>query len=304
MQEKLLLRERHGKGKYVTQLPDGQKIPWAPLSVGEFLYYDRLFGSGHYPDSYIENEVFRKCVLNPVLTKQVDRLKAGIVSTVVYNIMQFSSPSNLDELQYLLNVSRHNANMIVYDLVNTIIQAYPSYKPDELLALDIETFMLRVATAERKLLSTGFLKEPLAFESSEPQPVVPPVVKKASPPPVNMAQEYKRKTSTNQTVITNDDMLEAQTAYTGHERADKMVIEDKMVKETMGVYDDYIKQMKEGKKVKIKTPEERKAEALARAEANRKANIELVKKRKAGEQNEMERLAKQRKVTRSVKRKR
>jgi len=307
MNPKLLLRELYGKGTYVTSLPDGQNIPWTPLSIGDFLYYDRLFGSGQYPDTYIENEIFRKCVRNPVLTKQIDRLHAGIVSTVVYNIMQFSSPSNVQELQYTLQVSRFNADTIMHDLSNLVIQAYPSYKPEELYAMDIETFMLRVATAERKLMKAGLLQQPITFESADGQTqdsALKSQPRKAQPPPVNVAQQYKKQSSVKQTIITNDDITEAQTAYTGHERADKMVIEDKMVKETMGVYDDYLKQIREGKKLQIKTPEERKTDALVRTEANRKTCIELAKKRKTAEQNEMDRLAKQRKVTRSVKRKR
>jgi len=307
MHEKLLLRELYGP-VFITVLDNGQRIPWSPLSVGDYLYFEDLFQSGQYPSAFIENEIFKKCVKNPVLVNQIDKLKAGIVSTVVTTIMVNSSPSNLEGMEYQLNLARIKSNAILHDMVNMVCQAYPAYKPEEIYTMDFNTLISRVAIAERKLLNTGILKEPISFLQKEDEPTKQKKVseqpKPSVPPPVNMAKEFKKQSEPQQqTIITKADIKEHQTAYTGHEKEDKIILERQMLEDTKNVYGDYLKQMKTGQKVVIKTTEERKAEALARSEENRKKNIELVIQNKEKEKAELERFAKIRKVQRTVRKK-
>jgi hypothetical protein len=306
MDERLLLRELYGKA-CVTILRDGQRVPWKLLSVGEWLEYEDLLASGRYPAAYLENEIFRKCVLNPVLTKQIDKLHAGTVSTVVFNIMECSAPGTIQELEYKLNEARMRADKVLHDLIGMVCQAFPGYKPEDVYAMDQDTLMMRVAIAERKLLKAGILKEPISLTPREEVPQrkgsrlnqqTPPVA-----PPVNLAKEHRAQKAPvgAQTVITKKDVQEAETAYTGHEREDKIVLEHQMLQETVGIYDDYMKQVQAGKKVRVKTDEERKAEALARSERNRRENLLAARKQQAASQAEAERLAKVRKIKRTVK---
>ena len=310
MEEKLLLRELYGQS-YVTILPDGQKIPWKPLTIGDHLYYENQIESGAYPIAYIENEIFKKCVLNPVLTKQIDKLHAGIVSTVVFTILKYSTPDSLDHLEYILHIQRINANAILHDLVNHVCQAYPAYKPEELYAMDLETFMLRVATAERKLLTTGLIKAPLTFtvednnskkKSKKSTTRLAPEVP-ATEPPTNLAHEFKKQhADSERTIITSDDTREHQVVYTGHEKTDKIVLEHQMTKDTANIYGDYIEQMRRGEKIVIKTPEERKAAALIKAKENEKIVTAAIAKKQKANAEELKSLAEARKVKRTAKR--
>ncbi len=159
------LREQHGE-VYVCETSDGLVIPWKPLSIGDFFEYERLFSIGTYSSSILEDEIFRKCVTDPALVKGIDRLKAGTVTTVVAAIMQHSGPSGPDETKQVMDISRNRAQQIHHKMVTLICQAFP-YKPDELYNLDFNTFMLRLAQAEDKLISTGQFKEPLRIGTVE-----------------------------------------------------------------------------------------------------------------------------------------
>jgi len=306
MEERLLLRELYGP-VYVSVLPDGQRVPWKPLPVGEFLSYQDQFASGQYPTAFLENEVFKKCVLNPVLVSQINELLAGVVSTVVFSIMENSGPSDLTRLEELLNRSRVKANVVLHDMIALVCQAFPAYKPEDLYNMDAETFMFRVALAERKLLNTGILKEPLSLSDSKQKPTRPvqqpsTPIATPTPPPVNLAKAHREQQHKEpQTIISAADIREHEVVYTGHEKEDKIVLEHQMVKDTAKFYEDYMQQIQSGTKVQIKTPEERKAEALVRSEQNRQANVKRAKQSQLDEKQELERLAKMRKIQRTVK---
>lgn len=311
MDEHLLyLRQEYGD-VFATQLPTGQTIPWRPLTAGEFLEYNVMFQAGQYPVAYIENEIFRKCVLDGAFVRSINKQKAGVIQTVVSCIMAFSGPQNVNDLNQHLNMARHMTSDAMHDLVSFVCQAFPSYKPEEVYAMDYKTLMLRAAQGERKMLGAGFIQEPLSFEavneSAEDQAAaveerqkrleenqdminkyyeqqgikIPESVKQArkdmreriidhpAPPPVPEAKLGE------QTIISTSDMAEHEAFMTGHEQ--DIVNKIRATGETAQFYTEYLDQLQEDGKLKMLTPEERKAAAEKRMEANKQKILERRK---------------------------
>lgn len=312
MDEHLLyLRKEHGD-VFATRLPTGQTIPWRPLTTGEYLKYTAMFRNDQYPRAFIEDEVFTLCVLDGALVRSIGKLKAGIVSTVVSSIMVFSGPQSLEDLNTGLHIARQQMHDAMHDLVSMICMAFPAYKPEEVYTMDYRNLMLRAAQAEKKLIQTGFIDEPIFFEPREAtieqkrqideqqqkrreanQDMlnkyyeqegihVPDSLKRArkeasrelitdhpAPPPV---PEHTGET----TVISKSDIMEHESFMSGHEQ--DIVNKVQVTKDTAQFYTGYLDELKEGGTLRIKTPEERKAAAEARMEANRQKLIERRKK--------------------------
>lgn len=286
-----------GGGLYLTQLEDGTEVSWKPLSIGEFIEYDKLIKSSRYPFSYIENEIFVRCVQERDLVKNIDSLPAGLVSAVVAGILLYSGPQSIDELTLALNIGRNIAAEVLHMLATYICQAFPAYKLEDVYALDYTTFMLRVAQSENKMIRTGVVSEPLTFidPNALPQESIPleetPQAntqdllnqyyeqERIKTPAAPRAVPGTKQGKTEQTIIRESDMKESSVALVGHEVTDKDLIEHQMVQETSAIYQDYLQQSKNGK-ITIKTPEQRKAEYLARAEKLKKLEEETLKKQK------------------------
>lgn len=279
MLELALLRQIYGS-VYATVLPDGRYIPWKPLPLKDFLELEALRAVGTYSQSQVEDEVFRKCVLDKLIVDRMDQLKAGTVSAVAATIFANSGPQSIDELNYILDANRSLVQGIIHQMVSMICQAFPAYTPDAVYNMDYETMMQRAALAEDKLLKMGILNERIVFEQQgvEPQPQQPKPKPKLDSKQLFESYNKQQKQpvskspppGTKQTIITTADMVEADAAYTGHERSDKILRESKMVDETAGIYKDYLRQMKDGNKVVIPSHEERLRAAKARAEENKK----------------------------------
>jgi hypothetical protein len=303
MEDLLLFRERYGS-VFVTNLSDGQKIPYRLLSVGEFLEYERLFKSGQYPRAYLENEIFLKCVADPLLIDHIGQLNAGVITTVSTAIMAYSGPGNVSDLNGVLDVKRHVAGYALHEMVGVICQAFPAYKPEELYDMPFDTFMLRVAQAERKLLKAGIFQEPISFEGPEGQTEQ----KRDMPPVEELQKRWKEQQQTipqprsENVTITKSDIIEHEAAYTGHEIEDKVVLEHQMVEETKGLYANYLEQMRAGKKVEITSHEERKAAALARARQNEELYKKALARKQVRDKAERERLLKIREEMRAARR--
>lgn len=190
------LREKYGR-VFTTSIDDDTVISWKPLSVEEFIKYDFDYKRGTVPNVVLENEIFRKCVIDETYLRQMPYLKAGIISTVVRNIWTFSGPQKLEELEEDLNFSRqlilNPATKILYDFVRLITVAFP-YKPDELLAMSYENLMKLVVLAESKLLENGYLKEPLAIQvEGQVEEKVPEKKRKISDEVMNEIIQNNRK---------------------------------------------------------------------------------------------------------------
>lgn len=163
------VRKEYG-GVYVTAFHDGTLVPWKPLPISDYIRYNRDMGRGLIPFARIEDEIFRNCVLDDTLIRQMDFLKAGIVSTVAVNILQYSGPTGIDAFNNDLNMARQlvcgQSAKAINELIILLTIAFP-YKPEDIYDMDYETFMSRIALAEAKLMQTGFLKEPITMQSEK-----------------------------------------------------------------------------------------------------------------------------------------
>lgn len=172
MLNKLLeLRQKYGTG-YVTVLPDGQFIPWKPLPLSDYIQFQHDSNYGVTSFTQIENEVFKKCVLDNTLVRQLDFLKAGTVTTVAQNVWQYSGPTGInafnDDLERARAEIRGDNVRAINDLVRIVTMAF-SYTPDDVYAMDYHTFLLRVAQAEDKLLFLNAIEEPIQMVVPEEQ---------------------------------------------------------------------------------------------------------------------------------------
>lgn len=109
----------------------------------------------------------------------MNNLHAGIVSTVSTNIWQFSGPASPQMLAQDLDIARSitkaPATNSFIEIAKMITLAYP-YKPEEVLAMPYEEFMIRAAQAEDKLLSLGIITDPITVYT-EPEAKAKPVSK-------------------------------------------------------------------------------------------------------------------------------
>ena len=276
MKEIIQLRKTYGS-VYLTILPDGRKIPWKPLSIKEFLEYESLRELNAYPIGCLEDEIFLKCVLDTTYTNNIDRLRAGLISTIVTNIMSVSGPTQLNELEAAMEGGRAMAQGIFNQFVKYICMAFPGYKPEDIYAMDYSTLMQRLALAEDKLLQSGMLNEKLTF--TKPEDKIPKTRPRPKLDSKKLYDIYEQSKQPQQTIISNKDMQEhSQIAYSGHEKIDKVLLEDKMVKETIQVYPEYLKQIKENNgKFAIPSEEERIRIAKARVIENERKYKEKMK---------------------------
>ena len=164
--EIIKLREKYGEGAYATVIDEHIIIPWKPLCITDFITYQN---PSIYPAAAIEDEIFRKCVLDQSWIRQIDFLPAGIVSTVAANILSVSGPDNPETIQDKLIEKRNKVNgthQIIYDFIKLITIAFP-YKPEELFTFDFDKLIEILVLAENKLLTIGFLQEPIAIEGAQ-----------------------------------------------------------------------------------------------------------------------------------------
>lgn len=282
MQQLYEIRKLYGN-TFVTAFDDGFLVPWRPLTMGDYITYSQDRERGLIPSPCLEDEIFVKCVQDQSILRQKDFLKAGIVSTVVINIWQFSGPTSIDSFNNDLETARQILNFsetkAIHQLVQIITMAFP-YKPEEVYDMPYDLFMLRLAQSESKLLQLGlFLKEPiyLAPEKPEvpekkaaPRPKVdakklwdeqqqPQQKPNKRPPPVKL-DEVK---TTGDKWWTKSPVLEAPNPVkidfakeareqmnfgaSGHEKADIHVATAQMVNDAQKIYADLIGELKKRK---------------------------------------------------------
>ena len=170
-----------GKAGYVSVYADGLEVPWCPLSIGKYL--DILRKTDFVPPEEVDDLIFSSSVTDPYLVETADFSKSGTVTTTASSILANSWANSEEEFDLVLNYYRHHISQAVAEeCVLTILIAFPSYTPDDVYDMDFETLMHRLALAERKLLETGVLKEPLKFTKQEkPQEKSEPLNKHLRP---------------------------------------------------------------------------------------------------------------------------
>lgn len=159
------LRDRYGPF-YIIRFPDID-IPWKLLSIGDFLRYDSDSTLGAVPQYILQEEIFKKSVLdNSVLNNP--KLLAGVVPVVATTVMSASGPQGIEQFNEDLDFARHvTQNIPIHTLVVLICRAFPAYKPEDVYNMEYPDFMLRLAQAESSLLEAGVLEEPIKLYSKE-----------------------------------------------------------------------------------------------------------------------------------------
>ncbi len=298
------LRRKYGT-VFITAISENEIIPWKQLSVGEYLEYSTLLESKQYARATIEDEIFQKCVVDELLISRMDKFHAGTVSSVVNDILKISGPESIAELNVALAVSRLKANQAIHETVALIAQAFPAYKLEDLYNLDYASFLLRLAQAESKLLMMGILEEPIFFEEPEleleEEEDTEQVTSRPDPDDVARALRTKAQTKTGQTVISESEMVGAESVMMGHEKEDQALLRQEMLEDAKHIYGDYFKQMDEGEKINIESPEERLKAADQRATLNKTAFDNAVSQKQEEEQTLLENIAraKQRKAAKN-----
>jgi hypothetical protein len=159
----LLAKQRHLYGNtYLTVFPDGLLVPWRTLSVQEFLEYSEAIARGHFPLAVFEDEIFKRCVRESYFIRQQENLKAGVITTVVEAIWDFSLPKLPQQVAGDLEGARQEYEgdyRVIHDLVTIILMAFP-YKPEEVYSMSYEQLIKTLVLADRKLIGLGIKQEP------------------------------------------------------------------------------------------------------------------------------------------------
>lgn len=291
------LRERYGE-IFVLELPDGQQVPFKLLSLKDYFSYSKAIEAGLIPKSILENEIFEKCVLDNVLVNSIHNQKAGTPTVVADTILQYSAPRSIEEFQYFLNYNRNIVSNVLYQVINIICLGFNSYTPDDILSKDIYEILFLLALAERKLLETGALSEPLDFSGGERQP-------KQKKPKVDISklrEEYEKQKDEfnihklhqegkerpksvveseipsfddrdregNVSISMNELMYNNRTL----EEQDLKTLQDAKV-----IFKDYLEQVAKGERIKIKSDEQRIEEYNKMVAEKRKKFREKLKKK-------------------------
>lgn len=285
------LREQYGE-VFVLELPDGQQVPFKLLQLKDYFSYSQSLDNGLIPPSIIENEIFQKCILDEVLIANIHKQKAGTPTSIANTILQYSAPRSGEELNYFLNYNRHVVQNILYQIVNIICLGFNGYTPDDILSKDIHEIMLLLAMAERKLLETGMLSEPLDFsgdvqKQEDKKPKKPKIdvsklkdlYEQTQPEEFNLNKLHQEGKKRPETITENeipnfeDQDKEGNTVISTAElmynsRGTLEEEEIKTLREASVLFKDYVEQAKRGK-VKIKTDEERIKEMEDRMKENK-----------------------------------
>jgi len=118
----------------------GYAVIWRPLTDRETVIVEYLWGLSALDKSEVEDLIFSLCVLDEGLTVDINRLNAGIVTTVVAGI-QYISGFQIDNNVSLagqmqqLALAKFNSSFIEQRKLE-ICKVFPGYTFDELDKLD------------------------------------------------------------------------------------------------------------------------------------------------------------------------
>jgi hypothetical protein len=153
------------------------------LAINEYVVYFRLLPLKKFKAYWeviqkdliaapiVENMIFQECVLDKEVADNSHTLPAGIVSTVAGVILAKSGPTDIDSFNDKLNQSRAERESLLAKIEILICKAFPAYKPEDLLGLNWDKLMLRLAQAEEILLTRNppELSEPIKLTPNEPE---------------------------------------------------------------------------------------------------------------------------------------
>lgn len=278
MKREGFVKHRQTWGNNWLSVFEDLEIPWRQLTLQEFLDYDFLYKTHQYTDTEIEDEIFRLVCLEKFYSENLDKLSSGLISTVVAHTMMVSGPGSVEQISEDLNAARNQTGDFLSSAMALICSVFVAYKPEEVMALNYQEFMKKLALAERRLLEMGVMKEPLTILSSEPAPKAKQKRKDieskmgnlntASTPVVPPISTSER------TVIRKTDM--ASTLFSGHDRTDGVLWQADALSGLELIYPEYFKQMKEGKKITPETINETRGVSTREVEEKHEKYVQKI----------------------------
>lgn len=148
--------ELYGKYKNLYLFNSGRgSVLFKPLSYADFETAKRIAKTYPALAPVVEDNIWKKCVIEHTLDGTVDTLNAGIVSTIVRLILSFSNPVDKEEIESELEEVRSQTTNIKEEIIIKICQAFPAYTPEQVEEMEWKTQLKRLAQAE-KILGTSF----------------------------------------------------------------------------------------------------------------------------------------------------
>lgn len=146
---------------YKYHSPANHEIVYRLLTWNEYLAYTDAIQAGGIPSFYIEEKIFKECVLDRPYTEGIALLYAGDILTVVSLILHKSGPQSVEDIDEKLEEKRELVGSITNQITALICQAFPGYTPDDIGNMNWDDVTEKLALAESILISQNILSEPL-----------------------------------------------------------------------------------------------------------------------------------------------
>ena len=165
----LIEEAKQGNRVFRVEFPDGTRIIFRLLDWHRFRVYYELLQKGTIPAAVLEDAIYRESVLKHSDIEDMSKLRAGVVSTVSMVVMMMSGPATQDLFNPTLELCRSQVDTLDSQILMIICRAFPAYKPEEIEALPWSTVLMRLAQAERILMSKNppELAEPISILSPD-----------------------------------------------------------------------------------------------------------------------------------------
>ena len=170
--------ELYGKYKNLYLFNTGKgSVLFKPLSHADSETAKRICKAYPALAPIVEDNIWKKCVIEHTLPGTVDTMNAGLVSTIVRLILNFSNPVSQEEIEAELNEMRSKTKDLREEIVIKICQAFPAYTPEEVEEMEWKTQLKRLAQAEKILGTTFSLVDTSKPAPPAKNPKTAPVVK-------------------------------------------------------------------------------------------------------------------------------
>lgn len=140
--------KRQHKLAFVTNFEDGAVI-WKPLDFSDYRIF-RQAAYEHQELSYLaelEEEIYQKCLIYTNFDDEIFDLPAGVISTVVKQILTISGAKTIEEIIEQLNGARLSINNSEDQIIAWVAKAF-GYLPEDLEKMSWLEILKRLAQAE------------------------------------------------------------------------------------------------------------------------------------------------------------
>lgn len=194
------------------------------------------------------------------------RYPAGCNSLIASQVISLSGPVSPVQIYNSLEIARKKSKQVIHQMSEVICTAFSCYKFEDLYDMDWDTFCLRFAQAETKLIKLGLMKEPFNSLSEEDKQNAPIFKPSDSPPPVESSPVPTKPVQPPQPVPQQGTVITAKQMKLGNDasnwdKADAGLMIHETLKDVEKIFPEYIEMMKKGEAItpdKIMNPAQRK----------------------------------------------